>query len=448
MSANSRLVGALVGAVALSAATAASADPYAPFRGDTIRVMFPDHAHYRIAQELLPRFTEETGIAVEVDMIDYLPMRERQARELALQEGAYDLISYVVFSKADYVAADQLWPLAPFMMDPLLVDPDYAPEDIVPSFLENIGGAGGRRGYLDGPFSAIYGVPFGAETSILAYRNDVFARHGLTPPRTYPQLLALACRLDALEPDMGGLASRSAAGHQASHAFLLHLAPLGGRIFDDGWRFAANGPEGVEALETLRRIVDCGPDGGEDFTFEDAKNAFLNGEAAMWLDSVSIVAAAREAGIEDRVGYAPHPAGVRRASQTGGFGLGIPRNAPNPQAGFLLLQWLTSPGTDRLIAARGGAPIRLSTYADPEINRAAPHLAMVGEALRDADPDWRPIIRVWGTVNDMLGEAVSRALRGEMSAQAALDSLVEPVETLMEREGYYAWEAERRASAR
>ena len=31
---------------------------------------------------------------------------------------------------------------------------------------------------------------------------------------------------------MGGLAL-AASGHHASHAFLLHLAPLGGRIFDD-----------------------------------------------------------------------------------------------------------------------------------------------------------------------------------------------------------------------
>ena len=430
-------------ALALTLAAApVAADPYAAFRGDSVRVMFPDHPHYRIAQSLLPRFTEETGIAVEVDMFAYLPMREKQARALAEADGDYDLISYVVFSKADYVAADQLWPLAPFRMNPLLADPDYAPEDIVPGFLENIGGAGGARGYLDGPLSGVYGVPFGAETSVLAYRRDVFDRHGLTPPETYDELLDLACRIGELEPGMAGLATRSAAGHQASHAFLLHLAPLGGRIFDDRWRFRANDAAGLAAAEAWRRIVDCGPEGGDDFGFDDMQAAFIEGRAAMYLDSTSIAAAVQAAGLSDVVGYAPHPTGVRRASQTGGFGLGIPRNAFNPEAGFLLLQWLTSPKVDRMIAARGGMPIRLGTFADPALNEAAPHLALFGAALRDADPDWRPIIRAWGRINDMLGQALARALAGETTVEAALDSLEQPVEALMRAEGYYAWDRE------
>lgn len=414
------------------------ADPYAPFRGESVRVMFPNHPHYHIAQSLLPLFTEETGIEVEVDMFDYLPMREKQERDLAETDGQYDLIAYVVFSKADYISADQLWPLAPFLMNPQLVDPDYAPDDIVPSFLENIGVAGGRGGYLQGPLSAVYGLPFGAETSVLAYRRDVFERHGLTPPATYDEFVDLACRIGTLEDDMAGIVSRSAAGHQASHAFLLHLAPLGGRIFDDQWRLRVNDASGVEAAETLKRLVSCGPKGGEGLGFTQMQQAFLDGRAAMYLDSTSIAAEVLEAGMQDVFGYAPHPSGVRSASQTGGFGLGIPRNAFNPEIGFLLMQWLTSRAVDRMIAERGGTPIRMSTYADPELNAATPHLALFGEALEAADPDWRPIIPVWGRINDMLGDALGRVLTGETTAQTALDSLVDPVEALMKQEGYYA----------
>ncbi|MEO1460103.1 MAG: sugar ABC transporter substrate-binding protein, partial [Pseudomonadota bacterium] len=58
--------------------------------------------------------------------------------------------------------------------------------------------------------------------------------------------------------------------------------------------------------------------------------------------------------------------------------------------------------------------------------------------LANADADWRPIIRVWGRINDTLGKALGRALAGEITIEAALNSLVDPIEALMAQEGYYA----------
>ena len=84
------------------------ADPYADFKGTTLVVNFPAHPHYDAVMKILPEFTKETGIEVEVDQLPYLKMRERQTLELAQEDGEYDLIAYVVFSKADYVYADQL----------------------------------------------------------------------------------------------------------------------------------------------------------------------------------------------------------------------------------------------------------------------------------------------------------------------------------------------------
>ena len=55
---------------------------------------------------------------MEVDQLPYLKMRERQTLELAQDAGEYDLIAYVVFSKADYVA-NQLENLARYFMNPI-----------------------------------------------------------------------------------------------------------------------------------------------------------------------------------------------------------------------------------------------------------------------------------------------------------------------------------------
>jgi len=427
----------------LAGAAAAQDGPYAPYAGTTLVVNFPSHPHYNAVMEVLPEFTAQTGIEVEVDMLPYLDMRERQTLELALDEGAYDLIAYVVFSKADYVYADQIENLARFFMNPRLADPNYDAEDLIDGYVQNIGVAGGEKGYLPGPTGSLFGLPFGSETSVLFYRADIFDKHGLSVPETYDELLDLACRIPELEPGMGGVASRAASGHQASHAFLLHLAPLGGRVFGDGWEPTINSPEGVAAAEALKRIVDCGPDGSSAFGPAEAANAFAQGQAAMFLDSIAFAPTFQDASrsqVVGKVGYAMHPMGVRRGSQTGGFGLAIPRNAEHPDAAFLLMQWLTSKEGDLAVAMAGGNPSRFSTYADAELNARFPWSATFGEALQHADPDWRPIIPAWGRINADIGTTMSQVLTEDLDIQTALDGVAERTRALMAEEGYYIWQ--------
>lgn len=429
-------------AATLLMGTVAMANPYEPYAGTTLVVNFPAHPHYDAVMEVLPQFTEETGIEVEVDQLQYLRMRERQTLELTKDEGDYDLIAYVVFSKADYVYAGQLENLAPYFMNPRLADPNYDPEDLIDGYMQNIGVAGGARGYLPGPTGSLFGLPFGSETSILGYRTDIFEEHGLEVPETYEQMLELACLIPELEPGMGGLASRAASGHHASHAFLLHLAPLGGRIFDDQWNPIMNSAEGVAAAEALQRIVECGPEGSETFGFAEAGASFLQGDTAMFLDSTVFAGQVNDPERSQVVGlvdWAPHPMGVRRGSQTGGFGIGIPTNAQNKDAAFLLMQWLTSREADIAIAIEGGNPSRFSTHQDPAVLAVHPHLAVFGEALQYADPDWRPIIPVWGSINADLGTTLSQVLTEGLDIQEALDGVAERTRATMEEAGYYTW---------
>ena len=425
------------------AAGTALADPYAPYRGETLVVNFPAHPHFNAVMKVLPQFMEETGIDVEVDQLQYLKMRERQNLVLTKPKGDYDLIAYVVFSKADYVYADQVEPLARFFMNPKLADPSYDPEDLIDGYVQNIGVAGGKKGYLPGPTGALFGIPFGSETSVFGYRKDIFEKHGLKVPETYDELLDLACRIPELEPGMGGLASRGKSGHQASHAFLLHLAPLGGRVLDDNWNPIVNNEAGVKAGEALKTILECGPEGGTSFGFAEAKNAFLQGQAAMFLDSTVVAGEVdnpEKSKVVGKVGWAPHPMGVRRGSQTGGFGIAIPKNAQNKDAAFLLMQWLTSKKADKMIALEGGNPSRFSTHADPEVNAKFPHMQIFGEALKHADPDWRPIIPVWGKINSDLGTTLSKAMTGEMTVEEALDAVAERTRGVMEEAGYHTFQ--------
>mgnify|MGYP001581503162 FL=1 len=431
---------AAIGAALMT--TTALANPYAEYEGTTLIVNFPAHPHYDAVMQILPEFTAQTGIEVEVDQLPYLKMRERQTLELAQDEGEYDLIAYVVFSKADYVYADQLENLAKYFMNPALSDPSYDASDLIDGYVYNIGFAGGDKGYLSGATGSLFGLPYGSETSVLGYRKDIFEKHGLQVPQTYEEMLALACQIPELESGMGGLASRAASGHHAAHAYLLHLNPLGGGIFDDQWNPIMNNAEGVAAAEALKQIVDCGPEGATNFGFGEALGSFLNGDTAMFLDTTVVAGQIDnpdKSKVVGKVGWALHPMGTERASQTGGFGIGIPANAENKDAAFLLMQWLTSKEGDKLVAMAGGNPSRFSTHADADVNAKYPHMATFGEELQHADPDWRPIIPVWGKINADLGTTLSKVLTEDLDIQEALDGVAERTRAVMEEAGYYTW---------
>ncbi|BEP93109.1 sugar ABC transporter substrate-binding protein [Acidovorax sp. A79] len=412
---------------------------YSRYAGQTVTFSVPAHPHYDAMMKILPDFTRETGIKVETDRLAMGRMKEKQLLEMAKPQGDYDLGCYVVMWKGEYVAKNLIRPLDPFLQNPALADPAYDIKDIIPVYLENLGLVGGPKGYLAGPGAKLYGLPYGAETSVLAYRKDIFAKHGLKVPENYAEFAQLL-RVIKDKEGIGALASRGQAGHQAVHAWLLHLNPLGGSVFDDQWRVRFNDKAGVQALKFLQEVVATGPAGIAGYGQGESNTAFLQGQAAMYLDSTSLAGLVNDPAksrIAGKVSWALHPMGTRRASQSGGLGLAIAKNAKNADAGFLLMQWLTSKAQDKAVTRAGGAPTRNSTLADTDLVRQYPEFITFKEALKYSNPDWRPIIAVWDKINvQALGVGISEALTGKKTAEAALNDLVAPVMQIMREAGY------------
>ncbi len=276
---------------ALLAGTAL-ANPYEKYKGTTLVVSWPALSHFKKAETLVDEFTKETGIKVEIDALQYLKLRDRQILEMSKKKGEYDVVSWVVMWKGEYVSKGLLSPLSPFFTNAALVDPQYDIDDISNAYLQNGGVVGGKKGYLPGRSGALYGVPFGAETSILAYRKDVFEELNLKAPTTYDEMVS-AMNIIKEKKGMGAMTSRGKTGHQVTAAWLLHLAPLGGKIFDDEWNPVINSPEAVKAAEVLRTIAKTGPIGIPSYGYSEMSAAFLQGDAAMYLDSLKIAAMSR-----------------------------------------------------------------------------------------------------------------------------------------------------------
>ena len=412
---------------------------YAKYAGQSVTINIPAHPHYDAMAKLLPEFTKETGIKVEVDKLAIGRLKEKQLLEMAKPQGDYDLACYIVMWKGEYVSKNLVQPLEPFFKNAALADPAYDMKDIIPIYLENLGLVGGPKGYLAGQGAQLYGMPYGAETSVLAYRRDIFAKHGLQPPENYAQFTQLLRTIKDKE-GIGALTSRGQAGHQCVHAWLLHLNPLGGSVFDEQWKARFNDATGVAALKFLQEVVATGPAGIAGYGQGESNTAFLQGQAAMYLDSTTLAGVVNDPSkskVAGKVSWALHPAGTRRASQSGGLGLTIPKNAKNADASFLLLQWLTSKPQDKAVARLGGAPMRNSTMTDADLVRQYPEYIVFKEALKYANPDWRPIIPVWDKINvQALGVGISEALTGKKTAEEALNGMVPQVTQIMREAGY------------
>ena len=414
-------------------------DRYAKYKGQTVVMSIPAHPHYDAMLKLLPEFTKQTGIKVETDRLAVPRMKDKQLLEMAKPTGDYDLICYVVMWKGEYVKKNLIRELDPFFKNKALADPDYEFNDVVPRYVENMGLVGGPKGYLAGPGAKLYGMPYGAETSVMAYRRDLFLKHNLKPPENYDEF-AKMLPIVKEKTGLGAMTSRGQAGHQCVHAWLLHLNPLGGKIFDDKWNPVFNNEAGVKALKMLKTISDTGPVGIPAYGQGEMLTSFLQGQAAMYLDSSLVfgqVTNPAVSKVDKLVSYVVHPKGVKYSSQSGGLGLAIPKNAKNADAGFLLMQWLTSKTQDKAVCMLGGVPTRNSTLSDRDMVLRYPEYITLRLQLQYSDPDWRPIIAEWDEINiQALGVAVSEALTGKKTPEEALNGMVPKVTDIMKRGGY------------
>ena len=416
-------------------------DKYAKYKGQTVVINFPAHPHYDQAEKLFAEFTAQTGIKVERDKMQYLRMKDKQVLEMGKPQGDYDIITYVVMWKTEYVAKNLLMPLEPFFANKALADPGYDMKDLITAYYENIGLVGGPKMYLPGPGAKLYGIPYGAETSILAYRKDILEKYNLKVPGTYDELLGQARIIKAKEAGVGGITSRGQTGHQVTAAWLFHLTPYGGEVFDKDWRAAFHKEPAIKAAEVLKEIVDNGPPGIPSFGFGEMQNAFLQGQAAFYLDSIAIFGPVQDqtkSKVAGKVGYAIHPKAARYSGETGGLGMAIPKNAKNKDAAFLLIQWLTAKQQDVKVALLGGSASRWSTLENAEAKKKYPiEFPILKEALKIANPDWRPLIPEWDHISQqIIGLALPDVITGKKSAKEALSAIVPAAEDVVRKGGW------------
>ena len=421
----------LLASISLSAQTKTNAKP--------IRIMVPGLPYFDLVILHLKKFSKDNNFAIEIDILPYLEMRNVQLAELQKKQGKYDLIIILAAWKTEYAALNLLTNLSKEQKSNRFKIDDI--NDFIPAYLTVAGKVGGERGYLDGSNAQLFALPLGADTSILGYRSDIFQKYNWTPPANYDELLALLPLIRKHEPTLIPLCSRGARGHQITHAWLLHFNAYGGQVFDKTWRPSINNAAGLKAIEVLKAINTSTPNGILNNLFADMGNAFITGNAAMYLDSSTIFSVINDpvkSMVQDKVAFSLHPKGTLHSSETGGFAIAVPKNTTSIDKSLQLLASITGKTQERAMARKGGIPCRTSTLHDKELLEIFPEYAVLAKQIEYANPNWRPIIPEWASINEqILGTLIHDAVAGLITPAVALAQAEEKMTVLMKNSGRY-----------
>ena len=286
-------------------------------------------AQQALQEHITASFTEESGIAVEVEAQPLEVMRTVLQTQLRSGEGP-DVFAWG--SGPGFGGA---------LAEAGLV------KDLTSAYEENgweVYEFAKERVTVDGK---VYGLPGEAETIGLFYNKDLFAELGIEEPQTLDDLRAASETIrDAGTTPM---AVGDKEGWEGGH--LLSMA-LSSAVGSDGMEALVSGekpwtsPEVVQALELWRGFNEEGylPESPTSVDYDTSTALFYSGDAAM-IPTGSWLVAEIEDNVDFEVGYIPFPGPDGPGIFAGGLGSGpyVSANTDHEQEALEFLDFLASP---------------------------------------------------------------------------------------------------------
>jgi len=308
---------------------------------------------------------------VTVEVIAWAAYNQKRQFDLSSSEPQYD--AYLANDgQFDWLfgSAGQLADPNEFINDPKLTDKAwYDLQDVSPKLMA-AASWDGVPGHKVGTGTR-WVIPFMQQSSILAYRDDLFQKYNLAMPTTLEDVVTAAKAISEGEKANGivGFATR---GQGVAEPLAKLMPEYGAADFDDNVNCTLGTDESVYLHDLLinKIIKPYGPAGWENLTWDDGRHQFAQGSYGMFFED-DYFAALYEDPAQSKV------AGKIKYANLGGpkgnftdayyFGTAIGQNGKNKGAAWLLAQWLTSKKAMRDVTVKyhNLMPTRLSTFNDP-----------------------------------------------------------------------------------
>lgn len=415
-----------------------AAEPYA---GTTIKALFLDRPGYAAAIDLIPRFEEQTGIDIEWEILPYENSRERQVLDFATMAAEFDVVLIDVVWIGEFAEAGWVTPMATFINNPELVDPNLNLEGFFPLLLDSFGTWDGE----------IYGLPFDNYSGLLFYNECMLEEAGFDgPPTTWTELL------EEYGPALTGdgqyaFALQSRRGEtQSADSFMRVLWPFGGSLIDEE-TFEPNllSDASQQGLQFRQDLMAYMPAGIVDYDHNEAVQALAQGNVAMITEWSSFFATLNDpdsSTITDCLAVATEPAGPDgRKPALGGFSLGVNAFSGETEqaAAWLFIQWITSEEMAKDYVLAGGVSGRTSVYEDPEIATQFAYVPPLVESWQEGVPFFRPRFPEWPELSEIVADYGTRMMLGQIGVAEGAEQLNNQVRSVLEDAGYYSGEKDK-----
>ncbi len=302
--------------------------------------------------------------------------------------------------------------------------------DTIPQFLES--------SQWNGEF---YGVWINTDVRIIGWVKEFVAAAGLDPeeaPTTYEELVANAVKAQR-PPETYGYFFPLLSGEATVERWLSPLFSAGGKIVNDDFTKAAfNSPAGRKALQAYVDAVNkykIIPKVA--FESEEVNQLMINKrlvycfDMGVWEEVSSAGWTQERYKKEYGFGVPPKFEGGKVATTSGGYELGIPRTAVDPNMSWEFIKIASSPENvkDWYIAqARFGTRKSLAKY-DEEFMKAMPEYAVRKEALNYTNfAPWNP---QWVKMLDPIYTAIQKACLMEATVDQALSEAEQAVNKIL-----------------
>src|SRR4051812_41161318 len=399
------------GALGLAGLPAYADVNWKKYAGTTLEANLIKGPRGELLQKYASEFYDLTGIKVESEVIPEQQQRQKAVIELTSGKPSFDVIhlSYHV-QKRQFERAGWLADMGAFLKDPNLTAPDLKVEDF---------SAGGLQ-FAQNDKGAMLSLPWSVDYFILYYNKELFQRKGLTPPKTFDEMVVTAEKLNDPANGIYGFTGRGLRNANMALWTNFYLN-YGGEFLDAKGNILTDGPEAVEATKLYQRLLTkCAPPGVAGFNWMESMASFTQGRSAMWIDAdgwappIEDPAASRVVG---KTGYTIVPAGPKgQFSSTYGDGIGIAAASKNKEAAYLLCQWAVSKTQGaRLLQAGGGVPFRNSILNDAEVQKGVTLPKEWFQSVVDAGKISKlglPVVVPVAEFRDLVGAAVTATLAG------------------------------------
>jgi multiple sugar transport system substrate-binding protein len=416
------------GAILAAAGKASAADSRAAraYQGQTVNMLIAAEGDEKGVKDKTPEFEKATGITLKTTALVVGPLLEKANQSVKASSATYDVIMVLGFSVSQLVGGGFFTPLAPYVRK---TPAGWDFRDFPKGQLDYVGyysiprqNFGGRTLYL------IPGLHGGSV--IFYYRKDLLRAAGLAVPKTWPQYLAAARKLNTGDVAGNSMIAKSGDVSMFLVDWYTRFTTNGGKLMSGSpeaknFRPRLTSPAAVAALQNMVDCVEYASSGVLSYDFTASVDAFAAGKTAMmllWSTIAGPVYNPKTSKVADKVAVALNP-GIGRfrgRAVRGGWGLGIPRNSQVKDAAWVTIAWFTSKSYERYQTLNYQTdPSRKSTYLAPALVRQLPYLPTAGAVFARATI--LEIARVPETFEMITAaaEEFAGALSGSVSAREA-----------------------------